>query len=459
MATIRQLENQVRELRRQLEESDQRLRNMRNEINRINSVQYEKLRREYDRLLEQKTRQNALEYEARLRQLQEEMAELNRKRAEAVRQALEQAQREQSSILNQLEEKNYELQATVERMQKTEREHTQVSASFSESMIRDAQEASKETSRVPHEFFFPHQFCIIQEHLNNASKLAGRQMFEAAAATADAARVEIELLRVKTDQKLSEWKELFDLYCEVVSRLHEGLESLLNTRLQTEAGLFSMDSGELDFWSQGLFTGLREQIMEAYRTVEEIEAVGINEYLKHQTPITLFRLNQTLNKAMEMETRLEAVACCVRSERTFSDARYMAGQRIIDLLEAHGYTYPVEAGFLKKNGEENPGDCYEILYVKGEVDELRISLIPVRRDGVCTGTRCLVRWTVRSVPDSVVVDLASEAIRDRLEGELGKQKIQIQIVSRVQDQRITTMVDDLRRLPDPNLLFERLRRS
>lgn len=457
MATIRQLENQVRELRRQLEESDQRLRNMRNDINRINSVQYENLRREYDRLLEQKTKQHALEYQSRLQQLHGEMAELNRKRAVEVRRALEQARREQKDILSQLEEKNRELQTIVHRVQEREREHTRVSASFSESMIRGAEEAARETSRVPHEFFFPHQFSIIQEHLSRASELAGRQMFEAAAATADAARVEIELLRVKTDHKISEWKELFDQYCEVVTRLHERLVSLVNIRLQTEAGVFSMDCGELDFWSQEMFTGLREQITDAYRTVEEIEAVGINEYLKHQTPMTLFRLNRTLNEAMEMETRLEAVECCVRSERTFSDARYMAGQRIIDLLKGHGYTYPVEAGFLKKNGEENPGDCYEILYVKGKMDELRISLIPVRMDGVCTGTRCLVRWTVRSVPDPVVVDRVSEVIRERIAGELTE--LPIQAVSREKDMRVRAIVDDLRRSPDPNLLFEKLRRS
>lgn len=455
MATIRQLEDQIRDLRRQLEESDRSLRNMRAEINGINTRRYEELRREYDRLLEQKTRQNALKYEQDLQRLQAEMAELDRRREQEVHQAIQTARREQSVLLGQLEEKNRELQNIVREIREKEQRQDRVSSSYSDKMIREAEDARRQASQLPHEFFFPQQFSIIQEHLARASELAERKMYEASAATADAARVEIELLLVKTIQKIAEWRELFDLYCEVVRRLHERLDSLRNIRLQTEAGLYSMVPKELDFWSQNLFSPISRQILDAYRTIDEIETSGINEYLKHQSSMTLFKLNRTLNEAEEIEIRLEAVDRCVRSERTFSDSRFMTGQRIIELLEDYGYIDPVEAGFLKNDGREDPRDCYEILYKVGELDELRISIVPVRRDGVCVENRFFVKWTVKSTPDPEVIEGVSEAIRVRIAAVLGEEHVQI--VSREKEEKVNAIIEGLRRSPDPNMLFERLR--
>lgn len=455
MATTRQLENQIRKLQNQLEESDRNLRNIQHEISRVNTNQYESLRREYDRLLEQKTKQNAQKYEQSLQHLREEMAMLEIQRGKEIRDAIEMARNEQRVLLEQLEEKNRELLKIVEEAKARELQQIQGASSFSERMICEAEGAKKRVLQLPHEFFFPRQFSIIQEHLTRATELAGRRMYEAAAATADAARVEIELLSVKTIQKITEWKELFDLYCDVVKRLHERLDLLLNIRLQTEAGIFSMNQEEIDFWSQGYFSPLRNKISDAYRTVEEIEEIGIDKYLKRQPPMTLFKLNKTLSEAEELEIRMEAVERCVRNERIFSDARFMAGQRIIDLLEEYGYANPEEAGFLKKNGREDPGDCYEIRYRVGKTDELKISIIPVRRDGVCTGNRVLVKWTIKSVPDPEIIEGASETIKARIATELGEE--QIQIVSRETDEKIRATVEAMRRCPDPNLLFEKLR--
>ena len=54
------------------------------------------------------------------------------------------------------------------------------------------------------------------------------------AATADAARVEMELLLVKTQQQMDEWEELFSLYRESVRRLKQHLDRLLHIQLNTE---------------------------------------------------------------------------------------------------------------------------------------------------------------------------------------------------------------------------------
>ena len=455
MATTSQLENQIRELRSQLAESDRKLRNLRAEIDENNTRQYEELRCKYNKLLEKKTKENSIKYEQELQCLRMEMFELNKQREKAVHQAIQTARRDQSIYLKKLEEKNLELKKIVKELQENEQRQNQVSSSYSKRMINEANYAMENAAELPHDFFFPQQFSIIQEHLTRAYELAEKKMYEASAATADAARVEIELLLVKTIQKIGEWKELFELYCEVVRRLYERMDSLINIRLQTEAGLFPMNTRELDFWSQGLFSLLYIKIKDAYETVKSIEAEGINEYLKHQSPMTLLKLNRNLNEVEEMEIRLEAVDQCIRSERSFSDARFITGHRIIDLLGKYGYTNPEKAGFLRINGKEDPRDCYEILYRVRKLDELRITIIPVRKDGVCVRNRVLVKWSVKSTPDSGLVIGVSETIKKRIAALL--EEDQVQIVSQEKNERVNVIVEDLRKSPDPNLLFERLR--
>lgn len=455
MATVGQLETQIRDLRHQLEQSNQKLRDMRREIDRINSVQYEKLRREYDRLLDQKVQQNAREYESELNRLRDEMVELDRKRVEETHKALEQAKKQQDRLLKQLEEKNRELENIIKRIQEREQRHEQTSSNLAAQMIDNAGREARRANGFPHEFFFPSQFAIIREHLDRASDLVSRHMYEAAFATADAARVEIELLLVKTKQKMDEWEELFALYRETIRRLKKSLDELTNITLNTEAGSFRMSPGEIDFWSQGLYSSLRKQITDAYRTIEEIDEAGIVGYLKRQSPMTLFMLNRTLSEAEQMEIRMEAVDRCVRSERRLSDARYVTGQTIMSILETFGYIPVKDPGFREKNGKEDPSDLYQIQYLHGGMDQLQIAVIPERRDGICTGVRCLVKWTVKSVPDPNIVNRISNTIRSRISGNLPD--LPVQIVSNMNSGQVEALIGQVSQTPNPELLYETLR--
>ena len=456
MATVRQLERQIRELRKQLEASNRQLRQTREQINRINTDRYDDLNRRYQNLLAQKVRQNEQEYERQLNRLRDEMAALDRSRMQEIHRILEQARREQARLLKKLEEKNRELQDIIRRVQEREQERTQISSDSANTVILSAKETAGRASLFPHEFFFPNQFAVIQEHLDSASRLAGKQMYEAASATAEAARAEIELLIIKTRQKMDEWEELFTLYCESVRRLKKRLDDLSNIRLTTAAGTFTMNSAEIDFWSRGIFSDLQTQIMEAWRTIEEIEAAGIAEYLKKQSPMTMFMLNRTLNETEQMEFRMEAVDRCVRSERRMSDERYMIGQRIISVLEHYGYIPEEETGFLQKEEGEDPKDRYEILYCEREMDDLCISLVPVRSDGICRGVRCFVKWTIRSAPDPEVIRQISNVIHDRITRAI--RNLSVQIVMNMPDGQFETMVGRISQTPNPDILYEVLRR-
>ena len=455
MATVSQLETQIRELRNQLEVSNRQLRSMREQIDRMSSVQYDALRRQYDSLLSQKVRENEKEYEKQLSRLRDEMAELDRRRVKEIHKALEEARKEQARLLKQLEDKNRELQAIIERMQKRQQHHEQVSSDYAVSMISRAQGAVSRASGYPHEFFFPNQFAIIREHLDKASELIEKQMYEAAAATADAARVEMELLLVKTQQQMDEWEELFSLYHESVRRLKQHLDRLLHIQLNTEAGTFTMNESEINFWSQGIFTELQAQITAAYRMIEEIEAVGITEYLKRQSPITIYRLNRTLNETEQMEFRMEAVDRCVCSERRMSDRRYVLAQMIIEVLERFGYIPEPGTGFFRMQGAEDPKERYDILYCLRGVDELCISLVPVRTNGVCSGVRCFVKWTVRSVPDPMVVRQLSGTIQSRIMSVV--QNLPIQIILDMPEGKFEEMISRISQTPDPDILFEAIR--
>ena len=120
MATTSQLENQIRELRSQLAESDRKLRNLRAEIDENNTRQYEELRCKYNKLLEKKTKENSIKYEQELQCLRMEMFELNKQREKAVHQAIQTARRDQSIYLKKLEEKNLELKKIVKELQENE---------------------------------------------------------------------------------------------------------------------------------------------------------------------------------------------------------------------------------------------------------------------------------------------------------------------------------------------------
>ena len=99
MATTSQLENQIRELRSQLAESDRKLRNLRAEIDENNTRQYEELRCKYNKLLEKKTKENSIKYEQELQCLRMEMFELNKQSEKAVHQAIQTARRDLRELL------------------------------------------------------------------------------------------------------------------------------------------------------------------------------------------------------------------------------------------------------------------------------------------------------------------------------------------------------------------------
>ena len=441
-------------MERDLNAAINRQERQRREIERRNREQIDRLRRE----LQQTKRDMDASYAQKARSLAQELTARERRFQEELRRADEQAQARRAELLRTLQAANEELREEVAQIRRKEFERTQNGQALARERTRYAEERAAAVERMPHAYFCPGQLDLFREHLSSVQSMIRSGMYEAAAATADAAGAELEILEINVRQQRREWEEMYAAYRETVLRVRDKLSQFQREELFTPCGKFRMNDEERDYWSRENYSAIRTDARNACAMVDEIERDGdADAYLaelsasqgQHFSPL---RFGQELKKLNRLEERADAVISCIRDERYFSDERYQLAGEIETRLSAEGYRVTLS----RFRGEpEEPLDCYDLELRPNERDILRLTFIPVRRDGVTAQTLCLVTADVASVPNPALIEHWARDVMNGIRREFPK----LNIVWREEPGRRDEVEREYKKEPDMRLLAKKLEKK
>lgn len=426
----------------------------RREIERNNQRQIDRLRRE----LEQAKRDMDASYAQKVRALSEELTARERRFQQELRRADEQAQARRAELLQALRDANEELRKEVEEIRRREFERTENGRTLARERTRYAEERAAAVERTPHEFFCPGQLNLFREHLDSVQSMIRSGMYEAAAATADAAGAELELLEINIRQQRREWEEMYAAYRETILRVRDKLNQFQTEELLTPCGSFRMNDAERDYWSRDNYRAIRTDMESACAMVDTIEQAGSTDaYLselsasqgQHFSPL---RFGQEIRKLNRLEERADAVISCIRNERYFSDERYQVAGEVETLLSADGYRVTLSRF---RGDPEEPLDCYDLELRPNKCDILRLNFIPVRRDGVTAQTLCLVTADVVSAPNPALIERWARDVMARVGASLP----QLQMTWREQPERRAEVEQEYKKEPDMRLLVKKLEKK
>ena len=442
---------EIDDLRRQIQELEKRLaRQMReNEENtrKIAEKGAANLRKAQENF-ERNVREIDAQYERRLSRFQEtQMAELQRVTEDLRRQDAA-AQRERQEILNQLARKNDELRRELQQIQEEQIRWENAGRSMAETRIESAQEQERRVSEMPHEFFFHGQLAIYREHLFYAQSMLRGERYDAAVASADSALAELETLDIRIRESQREWEEEFRIYRLYATELKARIDRFETEPVLTPCGEFHLRDDDRAYWSREEYDGIRQEALDAYRVVEEIDRAGVTPYLNAGHGLKKSRLIQANRNLQRLSERLTAVTRCISAERLYSDQRFLMGEAACDVLENMGAKV---SRMDFRDGQ--PIDSYDVVAAIGQNDVVTVTFLPQREDGVVIQNRCLIALDVRTVPNQELIDEAARDIMERLRSAIPELKAEWRMAV---DERSAGTEQRYKREPDTQLLARKL---
>lgn len=457
MSTVAGLKAEIRRLRSDIDWLNNEQNKLRNQLREASNIKIKELESQYKDLLRKKTAENEAVYAQRLHNIEVQMLNEYQDNIRKIREADEAASLEREIYLKQLKESNEELRREIEHIEEEEENRKHTSLYFAKKSLEEADVVQKNVEMEPHEFFFPEQLDIILEHLEKTQLFINNEMYGAAASMAEAAIVELELLEIKTRQKRHEWELLYQIYKELVERIHQKLTEFKEEELITRAGRFKLSDKERTFWSREHFDSIESQINQAYDIVQNIEIIGINQYLKSGKAEKEYHFTRNIQNIRNLEDCLVAVITCIRNERIFSDERFVFGQAVAEMYSGRGYTILKDEYKHDAYDKENPMDSYEVEVSINGIDKMRISLVPRRENGVVISNECLVSEEVKTIYDDKLVRNTNQECKELIKENICKELV----IETFQDSYINMKNREnlVKRVPEPEKLMRKLERK
>lgn len=379
----------LRELEAQLRRLQSEHRSAIDKIQKDANTRIAALESRCKQLMRDQQRKTDAAYRDSLARMQEQLLAEHRRQLDQLEAQEAQARQKREALMRQQKEALDELKAQMRSMREKREQEKANSRVFAERYIHEARQAEKKAALTPHSFFKPDEMDVLRSMLAKVDSQMSSGIYEAAAASAVSATAELELLEAQVRALQEEWTQLFERYAADIQRLHDTMEAFRKEELPSFVQPRRIDEDARSYWSCGAWAAISEEIAAAHTVVQGAKKEGLTEYLKSMKAPRQRQLLNQIRDARRMEDRLIAAITAVRQEMALSDARYQAGEYLMDALEALGYAI-LHAAFKEANGVENPLESYEIEARLSEETSLHIALIPLREDGVAQRNECLI---------------------------------------------------------------------
>ena len=407
-AELQRLQEEIRKIEK---ENRERLRSLRENY----EARERELRADYEELLKRRGREAEETLNAALRRSEEELERVQKAYFAEIDASEKKAKKEREKYRAQMEKLAAENAEALEKLQNAEKEREKKAHSACKETLLKTEEAKREASEVPHEYFFPRQMELFAEELSRGRSFISGKMYEAAAAIISAAGLQMRTLREKTLKRQQEWETMYARYKALVTRMYGKLSAFRERSFETPAGEFPLENDAVrDYWSAGAFSPTAAAAEKEYSLVQTIEESGHTAYLKKREPLSDYQVSKTIKEAEKLEKQLEAVMDVVNAERYFSDERYVTGNSLADLYEAQGYEIDI-CGFR----DDNPTDIFEVIAVNrnlgGEAaNDIRFTIFPERVNGVTVRNRCIIWMGKKEYPDANLLKALLDAAENRV---------------------------------------------
>ncbi len=406
-AELRRLEQKIKELER---DHRKRLASLRENY----EARERKLRAEYEELLERRGREAEEKVNLALRRSEEELERAQKEYFRQVEEAETKAKKEREKYLARMETLAAENKAEVDRIREEAEKQEKKAHKACQEIRLETEEARRETDELPHEYFFPRQMTLFGEEYARGRSFLGQRLYEAAAAIMSAAGLQMRTLAEKTRKRQQEWEAMYEQYKALVTSMYESLAAFRGASLNTAAGEFTLENDAIrDYWCGGAFTPAAQMAEKEYAVVRAIEENGHTAYLKKREPLSDYQVMKTIREAKKLEKQLQAAMDIIVAERSFSDERYVIGNRLADIYEGQGYDIEL-CGFRG----DNPTDVFEVYAIfrsKGgeAANDIRFTIVPVRENGVTVRNRCFIWMGKMLMGDAALVEALFGTARER----------------------------------------------
>lgn len=365
MDEIRRLENQIRELQRELERQNAEAASMRQRLANENLRRLQTYEDQMRSSLDQHDKATQQEYERLLKEYERSVNE------EIMEQQLH-ADVEYMKLLRSVEqkerewkEKTQQLEQLINELKSNTQNKDQVSVQEAEKYLTEAAIEYKTIEKKPHEKFFPNRIKTYHNAIREARTLYKSGLNEAAIAISISAKSGLNRLGFDIDEQFEEWKSQFQVFKSKTGLIHLKLvneianwESFANGVDKDYKSMSDKEKNEalknLNYWTAGKYGEISNRISEFGKEIGTAQKTGLPEYLKDEHSISLDELKNDIAELDRMDAELEQAFALYKEKYTASCQRSDWGEMIIDFLtDEINLNWIEEESHFKAVSEEN----------------------------------------------------------------------------------------------------------
>ena len=316
--TIQNLQQTIVNLKRELAGIyAQKEREMKAELSRLERKMHIKNQQDL-RELENKYRDKMKEYERLMRgetaifdqRLQEEIRTKNQE----IQNLKNQMQTIEQQLNNQVKDLKLHLHEDSERKKKIAREYEQ-----------EFKEVLNGFDDLPHIKFTPKKLDTIAAMQEDMNTLEKGKMYEAKAAVAISGTSSLHRLEIEVKEFVSKWKSEYLIYKQYVSHLYHTILNHMEMYSPDYATkeenierneLFYQDDfdnnkqnlvKEIDYWAFGKYRCCFERFIEEMKCIQDIEKMGVDNYLLKDDSLSLAELNEKAHTVYEVLNQINLI--------------------------------------------------------------------------------------------------------------------------------------------------------
>lgn len=340
MDEIRRLENQIKELQRELQRQNSEANRMRQNLANENLRKLQQYQSEMQRDLDQHDKEVQKEYARLLNEYQrsanEEIQEQQLKMdIEYQKLLISMQQKEQEWI-----EKSRQLESLIIELKKNTSDKEQASVQEADRYTTEAALAYKEIEKKPHEKFFPKRILTFYNAIREARTLFKSGLNEAAIAISISAKSGLNRLGYEIDDEFEQWKLQYSIFKGKVGLIHLKLVDELkiwknfsqNNSTDIKDAEKEQLNTEIDFWTKGEWALMNNRLSEFGREIAKVERLGMTEYLKQEDSFSSDKLKEYIEELDNMLQQYEDLSQLLKARFLSSCERAEWGEAIIDFM-------------------------------------------------------------------------------------------------------------------------------
>lgn len=343
MDEIRRLENQIRELQRELERQNAEAARMRQDLSNENLRKLRAYEDEMRSNLDRHDKAVQKEYERLLREYQrsinEEIQEQQLQMDLNYQRLLSSTQQKEKEWI----EKTQQLEQLITELKKNTQYKDEVSVREAEKYMTEAALKYKDIEKKPHEKFFPKRIKTFHTAICEARTLYKSGLSEAAIAISISARSGLSRLGFDVDEQYEEWTRQYQLFKSKVGLIHMKLMDELavwhSFTKGTLVDLKKLSDAEreeaqksINFWTGGVYGEISNKIAEFGSEIGVAEKEGMLQYLKREDSISVDELKKGISDIDDFNEILDKAMALYKERYTASCQRADWGEMIIDFL-------------------------------------------------------------------------------------------------------------------------------